>query len=344
MMITAAICSLLYTAVVCWLAWPVGDRLGLLDFPDPYGGRKRHSTVTPLVGGLASVPVFIVAMFLVAYGLSDTQAITASSVGWIALAVSVLFILGILDDLFELTPQTRLLVTVCSIGLAVTAARDLSLDFIFFSGQQQPLFINAISVLLTIVSIVGFINAVNMADGKNGIVTGLCIMWTGCLLWHATPELFLPLLCLLLALCVVLMFNLKGRLFLGDGGSYGLASIIALVAINLYNRNFDTLRADHVLVWFSVPVLDCLRLLVTRSLQRRSPFAGDREHLHHYLHRSLGWPKGLFYYWSLAAIPSLLTLLVPQAGLLALVLAVASYTVTIVVFQRMGSETGRVAA
>lgn len=315
-----------------------------MDYPDPYGGRKRHAVVTPLVGGLAAVPVFLCAMMLVAFGVEDAQAVTQQSLSWIALVAASLFMLGILDDRFELTPQLRLLVTVGAIGIAVTAARDLSLDFIFFSWQQQPVFISSIAVLAAMVSIVGFINAVNMADGKNGIVIGLSIMWTGCLIWHATPELLMPLVCLLIALCVVLAFNLRGRLFLGDGGSYGLATIIAVVAINLYNRNFDTLRADHVLVWFSVPVMDCLRLMVTRSLQGRSPFAGDREHLHHYLHRSLGWPQGLIYYWALAGIPSLVTLLLPQVGLFALVLAVCSYAMTIIVFQRMGSDVGRVTA
>lgn len=343
MMLYAAILSALYAALVGWLAWPIGKRLGLLDFPDPCGGRKRHATVTPLVGGLACVPAFLLAMVFAASGAGGTEAVTLQSLCWIALVSSSLFILGLLDDRFELTPQLRLLVTVGAIGIAVTAARDLSLNFLFFSWQQ-PIFINAIAVLVTLVSIVGFINAVNMADGKNGIVIGLCIMWTGCLIWHATPELLLPLVCLLIALCVVLAFNLKGRLFLGDGGSYGLATIIAVVAINLYNRNFDSLRADHVLVWFSVPVLDCLRLMVTRSLQGRSPFAGDREHLHHYLHRCLGWPQGLIYYWALAGIPSLVTLLLPQAGLFALALAVFSYAMTIVVFQRMGSDVGRVTA
>lgn len=344
MMVYAAIFSALYAVLISWFAWPVGNRLGLLDYPDPYGGRKRHAIVTPLVGGLAAVPVFLVAMAVVAYGMEGSQAVTQHAVSSMALLATCLFLLGILDDRFELTPQIRLLVTVGAIGIAATTTRDLSLDFIFFSWQQQPVFISSVAVLVTMVSIVGFINAVNMADGKNGIVIGLCIMWTGCLIWHATPELLMPLVCLLIALCIALAFNLKGRLFLGDGGSYGLACIIAVVAINLYNRNFDTLRADHVLVWFAVPVLDCLRLLVTRSLQGRSPFAGDREHLHHYLHRTLGWPQGLIYYWALAGIPSLVTLLLPQAGLFALVLAVVSYTMTIVVFQRMGSEAGRVTA
>ena len=70
----------------------------------------------------------------------------------------------------------------------------------------------------------------------------------------------------MLAICifVTMIFNLRGALFLGDSGAYASGMAISLLTIYVYNTTNGTLHADVVVVWFIVPVLDCLRLIVTR--------------------------------------------------------------------------------
>lgn len=66
------------------------------------------------------------------------------------------------------------------------------------------------------------------------------------------------------ALAVTLVFNLRGRLFLGDSGSYALSFVVAMLAIYTYDVGFTRLPADLVALWFLIPVVDCLRLMAKR--------------------------------------------------------------------------------
>jgi UDP-GlcNAc:undecaprenyl-phosphate GlcNAc-1-phosphate transferase len=85
------------------------------------------------------------------------------------------------------------------------------------------------------------------------------------------------------------------------------------------------MRADDVAVMFAIPVLDTIRLMASRVLQRRSPFEGDRDHLHHHLHRRIGWPRGLWLYLAMVGLPNLAALAWPGTGLVWLAVSVLIY-------------------
>ena len=69
--------------------------------------------------------------------------------------------------------------------------------------------------------------------------------------------------------------------------------------IYAYNHDFEVMRADDVAVMFAIPVFDTIRLMISRVAQRRSPFEGDRDHLHHHLYARIGWRAGLSVYLEL---------------------------------------------
>ena len=104
------------------------------------------------------------------------------------------------------------------------------------------------------------------------------------------------------------VFNMMGRLFLGDGGAYAIATAIGLLAIMVYNTpGIHTLRAisaDQLVLLFVVPVADSFRLTYKRLRQGRSPMSADRDHLHHHLQDRFGWPAGLLVYWLVAFAPA----------------------------------------
>jgi UDP-GlcNAc:undecaprenyl-phosphate GlcNAc-1-phosphate transferase len=118
------------------------------------------------------------------------------------------------------------------------------------------------------------------------------------------------------AIAVMLWFNMKQHLFVGDAGSYAISTQFGLLAIYAYNHDFAVMRADDVAVMFAVPVFDTIRLMVVRKLAGRSMFEADRDHLHHHLHRSFGWPRGLVIYVAMVAIPNALALALPQTALI----------------------------
>jgi UDP-GlcNAc:undecaprenyl-phosphate GlcNAc-1-phosphate transferase len=301
----------------------IGGRLGLLDFPDDDGGRKRHDKITPLVGGLAVAAAVVGAA--VAAAMIAPAPVQSVHLAWLAGSVAVMFGIGVADDRFHLSPILRLGAALTVLILVVAEAPDFSLSFLRFSGQDRLLLLGAWGDAFTLLCLLGLLNAVNMADGKNGIVIGMGLIWTMVLAVHG-PVAMLPVLAAAgAALAVLWCFNLKGRLFLGDGGSYAISALFGLLAIYAYNHDFEVMRADDVAVMFAIPVFDTIRLMVSRLLQRRSPFEGDRDHLHHHLHARIGWPLGLWVYLAMVGVPNLAALVWPGTGFVWLVVSFIVY-------------------
>ena len=104
-----------------------------------------------------------------------------------------------------------------------------------------------------------------MADGKNGIVIGLSLLWVVALVAFGPMHLRPFLVVFAAGLAIALPFNLRGHLFLGDSGTYAISIVVGALTLYVYSVNFTALPADFVMLWFLVPVLDCLRLMVTRN-------------------------------------------------------------------------------
>jgi UDP-GlcNAc:undecaprenyl-phosphate GlcNAc-1-phosphate transferase len=220
-------------------------------------------------------------------------------------------IIGILDDRHSLSPRARLLASFAIFGIAAYVEPIFNVRVLDFEYPSFSLGLGTrgIAIAFTVLCCVGLVNAVNMADGKNGLVIGLCIGWLLALSIRA-PDNFLPLFSLLIAVLLVLLaFNLPGKLFLGDGGAYGLATAIGIMAIATYNSPgayaTRAMAAEELALLFAVPVFDSFRLTFKRLKRGQSPMAADRDHLHHHMQDRFGWPSGLVAYWSLAFIPLL---------------------------------------
>lgn len=327
-MITHVILFLLFGAAISWLicanADRLANRLGLMDFPDPAGGRKTHQQPTPLVGGLVLmlvVPLPCAAL----YALSDNPELHAVLL-WYVTAVVGLSVTGLLDDRFGLSAWIRLGIAAAILLAAVSQVPDFSISFLLLSGQDRLLLFSwPAGIAFTLLCFVGLINAVNMADGKNGLVTGQAIIWAMLLLLRAPAAAGVVAAALLGALLVLFLFNMQGKVFLGDGGSYGLSAVFGLLAIYIWNLSFESLRADDIALVFAVPVLDTIRLIVHRLLRRRSPLSPGQDHLHHYLSARWGWPRPLIWILLLVAVPNLGAILIPGSAPLWAAVTVVGY-------------------
>jgi UDP-GlcNAc:undecaprenyl-phosphate/decaprenyl-phosphate GlcNAc-1-phosphate transferase len=316
----------LFGAAIAWVvsanARAIGTALHLLDYPDSNGGRKRHAEVTPLVGGIAVAAAAVGSALL---ALLLTGAVPALHLAWLALAVGVMFTIGAADDRFHLSPVLRLAVAVAVLLLVLVRAPDFGLTFLRFAGQDRIWMLGDWGGAFSLLCLVGLLNAVNMADGKNGLVSGMGLIWTAVLACHVAPIMLPVLAATGAALAVTWQYNMAGRLFLGDGGSYAMSALFGLLAIHAYNHDFEAMRADDVAVLFAIPVFDTIRLMTVRLARGRSPFEGDRDHLHHHLHARLGWPRGLWVYLAMVALPNAGALLMPGTGLVWLVAAFVAY-------------------
>lgn len=304
----AVVSSLLCVAIVfalCAYAKPICAKLDIMDVP---GTRKHHKTATPLMGGLALqfavIPIVVVGALFYSVSSWIPQILVLFG------AVAAMTTVGLADDRHTLSARDRLVASFLVFGSAALLDPVFNVRLLSFEQPDFELGLGTgwLAVVFTTICCVGLVNAINMADGKNGLVIGLSLGWLLLVATRAPAHLLPSIMVFAGALLVLLFFNLKGRLFLGDGGSYGIATAIGLFAIATYNypgmHAGRAMSAGEIMLLFAVPVLDSFRLTFSRLKRGQSPMAADRDHLHHHLQTRFGWPKGLYIYWLLSLAPS----------------------------------------
>jgi UDP-GlcNAc:undecaprenyl-phosphate GlcNAc-1-phosphate transferase len=309
---------LVASLLICANAEAIGHRLSVIDHPDQ--SRKRHGKATPLVGGIAILLPFFVWLVgvLVGHAIQQTQALYM-----LLICVSAISIVGFADDQTPTTPLSRILMLLVVLGAAFVIDPDLlaaNLNWGSFDPTPLPAWAYCALIALTTV---GIVNAVNMADGQNGLVPGMFFIWAICLALVGDTVVAAASEVIALASLVVLLFNLRGKLFLGDCGSYGVTFALGLLSILTYSQGRVTI--ETVTVWFFIPVADCLRLIITRRLQGRSPVTSDSDHFHHRLQGKLGTHYGLFAYIASVAGTSFVAALAPHFALVCLIALTAIY-------------------
>ncbi len=309
----------LSVAACCSFAGPVGRLLGVIDYPD--GGRKSHARPTPMVGGIAlMVPLLLVAAASIGLGNAPVDVFA------ILVVVGLGFLmLGWYDDRQHAPPGTRLVVSAGLFGAVILLQPDLLLTRIDLGPQLATIPLWVIAFPFTVLCLVGLQNSINMVDGMNGLLIGLALFWTGSLMFYAPEHLMIYLQLLMLGLVILLPYNLLGVLFLGDAGSYSIGATIGVLMIYVYNQADGALPMLTVVLWLVVPVVDCLRVMVARLGDDRSPLSADENHLHHRLARHWRWPICLMMYLALVATPGSIGAIWPTLTLPMLVLVGAAY-------------------
>jgi len=289
-----------------------------MAYPDD--SRKLHKRATPQIGGVAILAGFLV---WIAVELLSGRAVDVKL--FYAMAISALGVgaIGFADDQQGLTPSARILMLLVFVGAVIIVDRDFLSVWLNW-GSLGPTHIPLWAyVPLLALAAGGVVNSVNMADGQDGVVGSMFAVWSGCL-WLVTsgaPADMAGALCVLSL--IFLVFNLRGKLFLGDCGSYGVTFVLGLLVTLAHARGQITL--ETVVVWFFIPVADCLRLLITRPLRGISPFLADRDHFHHRLEEKMGKREGLACYIAAVGLSSVVAAMVPRFALVCVCLLSAFY-------------------
>ncbi len=267
-------------ALLLWLLEPVAFRIGLVDRP---GGRKSHEKPTPLVGGIAMFVAFSFVILTLPVPLSSYRPLFAGAL--------LLVVVGVLDDLRELSARMRFAAQVsASLMMALWAGVALQdLGHIGWGGALVGLGI--LSVPLTVFATVGVINAVNMSDGIDGLAGSLCLVTVSSLAvlaWEGGDGPALALLALLGSVILAfLTFNMRlhtrALVFMGDSGSMFLGFVLAWFLV-MFSQGEHRLIEPVVALWiFALPLMDTVSMMSRRILGGRSPFEADRGHFHHIL-------------------------------------------------------------
>ena len=279
--LTYLLLSILISAGTIKLLLPLAKRLNWVDHPNH---RKNHDAPTPVIGGLGVFVGIAVPVFL-ANGLNNY------AIGWFTGAL-LLVIVGLIDDRIDVRWYIRLAVQIaaamCLIYIADTRAAHLGPLFGLPDVETGWL-----SVPLSIIAIVGLINALNMADGIDGLVGSLVvaslIMFICAGIYAGIPEITFRLMWVIGAVLGFLWFNLRfgkqtrARVFLGDTGSALLGFTIAYIAFRLTQNPVHPISPILAPYLIAIPVIDCLVLMVRRWRHGQSPVHADRNHIHHLL-------------------------------------------------------------
>jgi UDP-N-acetylmuramyl pentapeptide phosphotransferase/UDP-N-acetylglucosamine-1-phosphate transferase len=257
-------------------------KYSLFDMPN---ARKEHSTPIPTMGGIAIIAGMMMALFLW-FPFSN-------GVGQISFffSIAVLFGLGIMDDLKDLSAKYKFVIqTGLAILIALSGIRIASFEGLF-GIYELPLMAQ---YTFTFLIIVGITNAFNLIDGIDGLAGGLGFMSLIILGIFLTMsgDVSTALIAFALAggILAFMYFNLNpARIFMGDTGSLVLGFVVAVLCIRLMQVNVFVPNPvlPHAPVFVLgivlIPVFDTIRVFTTRIWKGQSPFVADKTHIHHLL-------------------------------------------------------------
>jgi len=263
---------------LCLMVWFSHQRFGV-DRSAKHGISVKD---TSRMGGVA-IALFLIIVWLVTVVYPALAGDSKSVMTWgpsFLLLAGLLACIGFLDDLgMPLTPVTRLLASTLILTVGFIFVPDwMPNQFLGFFGDTSLGFQVGL-VAASVFVCVGFINAGNMADGANGLFSGICLAFFVCV-WLLTADNFYFSMSLGL-LSFFLINVLTGRIIMGDFGAYGLSALIALVGFDLFDQGLVGLGFLATLL--SYPCVEIIRIFVVRIGKGESPFRADNQHSHNLL-------------------------------------------------------------
>jgi UDP-GlcNAc:undecaprenyl-phosphate GlcNAc-1-phosphate transferase len=266
-------------AMIVTIAWlPVfgkfATKWGIIDAP---GHRKVHTTPIPRIGGVAmAIGVLIAAIIVVPLGPRDR---------YFMIGAGVVALCGVLDDRYDLDYRIKALGQVIAAAIVVIGGdiqiHALTLDDRIFLPHW-------ISVPLSMLFVVGITNAINLADGLDGLAGGttflsLCAL---AILAYGAGEPSCAALALAFAGAVLgfLRFNtFPASIFMGDAGSQLLGFAVGVLSLRATQGGNGDISIGTPILLLALPILDTLSVMIQRISEGRSPFSADKNHIHHKL-------------------------------------------------------------
>lgn len=252
-------------------------RFGWLDYPEI---RKLHRAPVPRAGGIAIFLGYAAALIMLRW--TPIGESTAHRAWTILPAVFVAFGTGLLDDLVNLKPRTKIAgqvlaaLLICAAGVQIRNVGGYSIEK---SWWHIP---------ITIVWLVGCTNAVNLIDGLDGLAAGIGLFATAAAflsaIFSGNTALAIVTAPLLGALLGFLPFNFSpASIFMGDCGSNTLGFLLGCFTIMWWQTCGTPPAAAAPVIALSIPILDTTLAIFRRFLRRQAIFAADRGHIHHRL-------------------------------------------------------------
>jgi len=251
-------------------------------------GLYKKTNKTPIVGGLGIYLFFLIQLsYLLLFGEKlDLHDIL------IIVVISLIFFIGIIDDIINLDYKIRLSSIFIILIIFLNLENSFLIKYLYFETLNLTFFIGNASYIITPLFIILFLNSMNMADGINGN-SGTIFLTYFIIFYIMGNENIESLLLILIPIIIFLIFNMNNKLYLGDSGIYLLSTMISFYIIKEYNFDSKEFTCEKIFLVLMVPGIDMFRLFCVRIFNKKNPFKGDLNHLHHLLVNKFNISKSL---------------------------------------------------
>jgi UDP-GlcNAc:undecaprenyl-phosphate GlcNAc-1-phosphate transferase len=270
-------------------------KINCYDYPD--FKRKKHDKPTPLIGGW--IFLFNLLFFLIFYH-SELSSLQIN----IILCSFFFLVIGALDDKYQYSPYLKFSTLTFSLIIFFHFNENMIINNLKFYDYNIYLN-NYLGFFFSILCVLLFVNAFNLFDGINlqSSVYGFYLLLFLLLKGPFDKIIFV----ILISLILIIYLNSKNKIFMGDSGTLFLGCIISFFVIENYNIQ-NSLTVDKIFLLMFLPGVDMFRVFVQRTIFKKNPFLGDREHLHHYLLEIYGYKFTILSILVISIVPSFLNL------------------------------------
>lgn len=266
---------------------PIIVRLSILkNLYDVPNERKLNKTVIPNLGGIALFIGITLATLLSIHKYSFPE------LRYILAGMIIMFFIGIKDDILIISARKKLMAQMLCAFIITVPGNIRFTDLHGIIGLNEIHY--TFSIIISFIFIVAIINAFNLIDGIDGLASAIGILASVILgsIFYLTKEYQYAILSFaaagsLISFFFYNVFGNKNKIFMGDTGSLILGLLFSVLIIK-YNeisltldpnaRNLSPVLSFAIII---IPVFDMIRLIVTRIVQRKSPFSADINHIHH---------------------------------------------------------------
>ena len=297
--IIGAVISFLVSIFVVPAVIYFSEKKGLMDAP---GERKIHDHPVPRLGGVAvwlsTMLTFLFLVFLSYYPYG-------SLLSGILLGSSLMFLLGLIDDIYCLDAKFKLFIQLAIATIVFCLGIRIENIYLPFGISFN---LGFLSWFVTTAWIVGVSNAVNFIDGVDGLagsVISVSAVTLGLIAASCSADMVGPLIAFILAgaMLAFLTYNFNpAKIFMGDSGALFSGFLLATLSVT------GVMQVESVAMWvpllvLAVPIFDITFASVRRIMKGKSPFVADAEHIHHrLLHAGLSQNQTVLVLTIIAAI------------------------------------------
>ena len=279
------ISAFLIAGGVAFILTPLIRRLSLaMNWLDKPNWRKLNKKPMPLLGGVAIYLGFALSLILLIY--KEPFAANAYKLLGLLWTTFIVVLIGIADDIHGLTPRRKLFYQAVSAMIIYLFGYSIIKVSSPLGGSfHAP---ELLRMILTIIWIIGFTNAINLIDGLDGLSSGVVAIISGSLFFAALKSNNPIMAILAIVLCGSSLGFLPhnfypAKIFMGDSGSMFLGFMLSIISIEGAYKGATFAAMLVPVIAMAIPFLDTSLSIIRRILSGRGIFKADKEHIHHRL-------------------------------------------------------------